>query len=297
MSGNALPERAGPARRWSGLAALHAAVALFGVAGLFGKWVSASPLLIVFGRVAVASLTFALLLRWWRIERLPAPAGERAVLAGCGALLAFHWFAFFHAIQLSTVAVGLLAYSTAPVFVVLLEPPWFGERWSARTLAAALLCMAGVALIVPHWEPGAAVFRGTAWGVAAGLSFAVLSMLNRGLVQRHHSIHVALYQDATATVLLAPLVPLVWRPLGVGEVALLVLLGVFCTALAHTLFIQSLRHVRASVAAIASAMEPVYGIALAVAFLGEVPTLRTVAGGALVVAAVLAASVRSEPAA
>ncbi len=71
-------------------------------------------------------------------------------------------------------------------------------------------------------------------------------------------------------------------------------LGVFCTAVAHALFIQAMRAVRAGVAAIASALEPVYGIALAWLLLGEVPALRTLAGGALILGAVLWATLRPE---
>jgi len=206
-------------------------------------------------------------------------------------VLAFHWFAFFQSIQVSTVAVGLLAYSTAPVFTVLLEPA-LGERFSLRSLAAAALCTAGVALIVPRWDPGHALFQGAAWGVAAGFSFALLSLLNRRLVQRHHAIHLALVQDAGAALVLLPLLPLFWRLPTVREVALLVVLGVVCTALAHALYIHSMRRVRAGVAAGSSAMEPVYGIVLAVLLLDEVPAPRTVLGGVLILAAVVWVSLR-----
>jgi hypothetical protein len=34
-----------------------------------------------------------------------------------GLILAVHWITFFHAIQVSSVAVGLLAFSTFPVFI------------------------------------------------------------------------------------------------------------------------------------------------------------------------------------
>lgn len=279
---------------WASSAALHGAVVLFGVAGLFGKWVAAHAVVIVFGRVAVASLAFALLVRWLPL-RGERPRGRRlALLWACGALLALHWVTFFRAIQVSTVAVGLLAYSTAPVFVVLLEPLAFRERFSPRALACAALTVAGVALIVPRWSAGDALARGVAWGVAAGLSFAVLSLLNRRLVRDHSAIRVALHQDAAAMVLLAPLLPLVWRPLTVGDLALLAVLGLFCTALAHTLFIQAMAVIAARVAAIASALEPVYGIALAWLLLGEVPAARTLAGGALILAAVAWITLRPE---
>jgi len=290
------PGASHPPGRWTGTPALHGAVALFGVAGLFGKWVAASALVIVFGRVLVASVAFAVLLRLWPVRGTPPQGRQRLALWGCGALLAVHWATFFHAIQLSTVALGLLAYSTAPVFVVLLEPLWFRERFSGRALACALLTVAGVAMIVPRWAPGATAFQGVMWGVLAGLSFAVLSLCNRALVRVHSAIRVAFHQDAAAMVLLAPLMPLVWSPLSPRDVALLVLLGVFCTALAHALFIQAMTVVAARTAAIVSTLEPVYGIALAWLLLGEVPAMRTLAGGALILAAVLWATLRPEPA-
>jgi drug/metabolite transporter (DMT)-like permease len=212
------------------------------------------------------------------------------LLWGCGALLALHWVTFFQAIQVSTVAVGLLAYSTAPAFAALLEPPWLGERFSRRALGCALACLAGVALIVPNWALGAAPLRGVAWGLAAGLSFAVLSVLNRQLVRRHSALQVAFHQDLAALVLLAPLLPAVWQPLSVADVALLGVLGLACTALAHTLFIWALTAIPARTAAIASALEPVYGIALAWFLLGQPLTVRTLGGGAVIVAAVLFAT-------
>ena len=48
-------------------------------------------------------------------------ANQMALIAS-GVLLSFHWFAFFHSIQLSTVAVGVIGFSTYPVFVTFLEP-------------------------------------------------------------------------------------------------------------------------------------------------------------------------------
>ena len=74
-----------------------------------------------------------------------------------------------------TVAVGLLAYSTAPVFASLLEPWWFREPFSRRALAASLLTVGGIVLMVPRWEAGEATLLGSGWGVLAGASFALLS--------------------------------------------------------------------------------------------------------------------------
>lgn len=298
--GQTVPSSRGfPGGAWNSFISLHTAVLLFGFAGLFGKWISVHPVLIVFGRVLVASLAFTLWLRFFPARGGPIPFREKGLLVGCGAILALHWVAFFQSIQVSTVAVGLISYSTAPVFVVLLEPIWFRETFSPRALLCALLTIAGVALVVPHWGfagvspgeiPAAAPPGGTAagvlWGVLSGLSFAVLSLLNRGLVARHSSVRIACYQDVAAMVILAFLLPFVWEPLSGREVALLGVLGLLCTAAAHTLFIQALRRTKARTAAIASALEPVYGIVLAWWLLGESPPMRTLMGGALILAAV-----------
>src|SRR5437588_4491438 len=86
------------------LAALHIAVALFGFAGLFGKWLALPAVTIVFGRAVVASVALAVLLR---LGRMPgAMSGSRIEwrLAVNGAVLALHWVAFFEAIRIENVA-------------------------------------------------------------------------------------------------------------------------------------------------------------------------------------------------
>jgi drug/metabolite transporter (DMT)-like permease len=99
------------------MASLHAAVALFGFAGLFGKWIDLAPTTIVLGRtvVAAAALGMVLALRGQSRGRFEWRLGLN------GAVLAVHWAAFFQAIQVAGVAVGLLGFATFPVFVLLLE--------------------------------------------------------------------------------------------------------------------------------------------------------------------------------
>ena len=79
----------------------------------------------------------------------------------------------------------------------------------------------------------------------------------------------------------------------VGEVALLAVLGLVCTAFAHTLFIRALARVSTHTASVIAALEPLYGIALAVLLLHEVPDARTMAGGALIVGAAILATRRA----
>jgi len=265
---------------------IHLATALFGLAGLFGKWIALSPVLIVFGRVAFASLALGaiLLATGQSLRRLGRESGW--LLFGLGGILAAHWVSFFQSIQVSSVAVGLLAYSSFPIFTVFLEPLLTREKIDRVNLVLAGLCLAGVFLIIPRFDPADMIFRGVLWGLLSGLTFAVLAVFNRRLAQKYSSLAISFYEDLFAFLFLFPFI---WGSGGgvTGKsLLLLAVLGVVCTAGSHTLFISGMRRVRAQTASIISSLEPVYGILLALFFLGEGPSSRTLAGGVIILAAV-----------
>jgi drug/metabolite transporter (DMT)-like permease len=274
------------------LAALHGAVALFGFAGLFGKWIDWDPAAIVLGRTSLAALALAALLAW-RHGGVPRPS---AVMVGNGVLLAMHWVAFFAAIQVSTVAIGLLGFASFPLFVPVLERLLLAVplRRSAWIEAALVAC--GLLLLVPEFRWESEHVRGLAWGVLSGFTFALMTVRTRGARARQRPETMALWQNVVAALCVAPLV---WWQGGAGaavdltSLLLVAVLAVVCTALAHTLYIASLTQVTAATASVVAALEPVYGIALAWWLLHEMPGARTLGGATLLVAAAIVASRRS----
>ncbi|HTS22103.1 MAG TPA: DMT family transporter [Casimicrobiaceae bacterium] len=279
-----------PPSRARALAALHVAVALFGFAGLFGKWLALPPVTIVLGRTLVASVALGALLRLRGESAALVARGVASGLAVNGALLALHWVAFFEAIQTASVAVGLLGFASFPLFVLLLEAATRQRRLHAADWLTAALVSVGLLLLVPEFRWANRTVQGLAWGVASGCTFALLAVRNRSFAVRYPPGAIALWQNAFAAVCLLPVALWSAAPVGVRDLALLLVLGVFCTALAHTLFIGSLRTLSAHTASVVVTLEPVYGIALAFLLLGETPAPRTLAGATLVVGAALRAT-------
>ncbi len=276
------------------LAALHLAVLLFGFAGLFGKWLALPPVTIVFGRTLVATAALALLLRFTR-ESGALPGGRfEWRLAANGAVLALHWVAFFQAIQTASVAIGLLGFASFPLFVLLLEAATRQRALRGGEWVTAVLVAGGLVLLVPEFRWENRIVQGLLWGILSGFTFAMLAIGNRALAARYPAGAIALWQNACAAVCLFPLTIVAAVVPGAREIALLVALGVVCTALAHTLFICSLRTLSAHTASVVTALEPVYGIALAFLLLGETPAARTLAGAALLVGAALYATYARE---
>lgn len=275
-----------------GMLEIHIAVLLFGLAGLFGKLLTLPVLVIVFGRTLFASLTLGAILFCSSIPLRAESRQDLAVLILLGAILAVHWITFFHAIQISTVAVGLLTFSTFPLFVTFMEPFFFKEKLLLFDILTAGSVLLGVVLVVPSFDFQNNVTQGAFWGTMSGFTFAVLAVLNRKYVSTYPPVVIVCYQNWIATLILLPfLIANDWA-LEPVDVALLAILGIFCTALAHVLFIRSLVHVKAQLASIIASLEPVYGIIFALVLLGEVPALRTILGGGIILGTIIMATIK-----
>ncbi len=276
-------------QRRRGLVSVNLATLFFGLAGVLGKLSGLPAPLITLGRVVFAGAALALWAASARTPLRPRSRRDLGLLTLQGVILALHWTAFFQAIVVSNVAIGLLAFSSFPLFTAALEPLLLRQRPRLVEIVAAILILPGIALLVPRFSLDNSATRGVLWGLLAGATFALLSVVNRSLSSRYPSVTISLYQDGVAALALLPTVFLL--PLGgvfnVRTLLILAALGLACTALAHTLFIASLRDITAQLASVIAALEPVWGIFFAWLLLAEAPSVRTLAGGALIVAAAL----------
>lgn len=264
------------------LAQIHIAVVFFGLAGLFGKLISLSPLVIVFGRVFFASLFLMVLLRIQRQTLRLENRRDYLLFLLLGLILAVHWVTFFLSIQLSTVAIGLLTFSSFPVFVTFMEPIFFKTRLRPGNILMAFITVIGVALVIPSFHFESAMTQGALWGIASGFTFACLSLLNKNFVSRYSSPLISFYQCSVASLFLLPFVGMLHPALEPKNILLLVILGVVFTGVSHTLFINGMKHVKAQTASIIASLEPVYGIVAALILFGEVPSLKAVIGGLII---------------
>ena len=285
----------------NGVISVLVALPFVSMTGLFGKFLSHSPLLIVQGRTVFAF--GALLMALFIIQKAIFFKNYRewAWLTVSGTVLATHWIAFFQAIQVSTVAIGLLSFSSYPLFTTFLEPLFFREQLRSRNIFAVLLVICGLALMTTSNNEDSnviisgSVVQGVLWGLASGLGFAVLTLLNRGHVRNHSPLLLTCWQNGIAALVILP-----WSwseswDLSGKDWGLLFILGVVCTVGGHTLLINGLRHVRAQVVSLLIAgMEPVFAILFALFLLGETPSGQTLLGGVLIVGTTVFMISRSE---
>ncbi|NQZ81188.1 MAG: EamA family transporter [Colwellia sp.] len=266
------------------LTSLHSAVLLFALSGLFAKWLNMPATHIVFGRAFFAALTLAIFILLIKRQSLYLARSLLLPLMLTGIVLAFHWGSFFYAIQVSSVAIGLITFASFPVFVSFLEPILFRERFHYLALVQALFIILGIYLILPLNEMSIDIFSGALWGGLSAFSFALLTLLNRKFVAKVSAKKVAFYQNSCASICLLPI--MIINPITItsSQLTVLVILGVIFTAVAHSLFNHSLKVVKAHTASIAISLEPIYGIVAAYFLLGEQITMMMVFGGVIVIA-------------
>jgi drug/metabolite transporter (DMT)-like permease len=193
---------------------------------------------------------------------------------------------------MSTVAVGLLTFSTFPVFVTFMEPYFFKEKLRRFDMLTAGFVVLGLILVIPSLDFQNNITQGAFWGTISGFTFAVLSILNRKYVGTYPSMVIACYQNWMATLILFPFLFFEDVSPQPTDFLLLAILGIFCTALAHVLFIRSLVHIKTQLASITACLEPVYGIIFAFVLLDEIPALRTILGGSIILVTIVIASMK-----
>ncbi len=273
---------------------LHIAVMLFGLAGVAAQFVEIPAVLVALGRVVCSSLLL-LIIAIVKKESLRLNSGkDYCIIILTGAVMAIHWTTFFQSVQVSTVAIGTITFSTFPLFLTFIEPIVFHEKLRSQSVLSAILLLIGVMITIPEFSMENHTTIGIIWGMVSSLSYAILTLANRYFSPRYTARTVCLYEQGSAAIVLLPalfLVKTTWRPLDLAGIAFV---GFICTAFAHSLYVSAQKSVRAQTAGIISGMETVYGILYALLFLGEVPSIRELAGGIVILGVAMYSSIRGK---
>lgn len=277
----------------SSLIQLHIAVFLFGVSGLFGKFLTQPSIIIVLGRVFFSSIFLYMGLTITKENLKLKSRKDMLIIAFMGLILAIHWCTFFQGIKLSTVAIGLLTFSTFPIFVTFMEPFFFGEKLKKEDIILAFITFAGVMFVIPDFHMENEMTVGVMYGILSSLSYAVLSLLNRKYIKEYKGVVIAFYEQLVSLTVLLPFFFIMEPVFTRKDIFLLLLLGTVFTGITHTLFINSLKDIKTQTAGIISSLEPLYGIILSIFLLNEMPSVKEIIGGLLILGTVFYSTIKN----
>jgi len=271
---------------------VHLCTMLFGLSAVLAKGLSLPAVDIVAGRAVWAALTLLVVLFILRRSQWAKLSWRDGWHLSCnGMLLAVHWMCFFIGVQQGGVAVGTLGFACFPVFVTLFGRVLFGTAVTGRNVLAMLLVAVGLVVISPGALSSAADGIALAWALAAGLSYAVIVLYNS-----HVKTAALPLQSSCIQCIACALVTLPWGYPVLSHAASesfwhVLLIGVLCTGLAYSMLTFALKRIEAGKAAIIISLEPVWAILFAALWFGALPNMHTLAGGGLIIAAVVLSAV------
>jgi drug/metabolite transporter (DMT)-like permease len=280
--------------RIAGVAYVVASAAAFGAMAIFARFayrdgVDTTTLLALRFSIAAALLVAACVatgVKW--------PRGRDLVtLVGLGAIgYAGQAASFFTALTLAPAGLVALLLYLNPAIVALLAA-WRGhESLTRQTLVALAIALAGTALTVgPALASGTHGVHpaGVAFGMLAALIYAVYIVVSSGVASRVDPLAMSTVVISSAALPFGALALVrgpVWPASATGWTAAAAI-ALVSTVAAITWFFAGLRRVGPTRASTLSTVEPAVTVALAALILDERIALVQLAGGALILAAVV----------
>lgn len=271
---------------------INLAMLLLSTSGPFGKFIML-PVPLTIAMRALLSLMFLVLYCKIKGISFGIRGTDRWPILLSGLLMAGHWLAYFNALQLSNVAIGMLSLFTYPVFTSFLEPLFLKTRFQKIHLLLGLLVLFGIYFLVPDFSFGNQNTIAIGFGLLSALCYAIRNLILKTKVDRYQGSLLMTYQMVIVSLVLLPAyffydlhaIGQQWQ--GLLGVALIT------TVLGHTMFINCFRHFSVTTVSILSSIQPVYGILIGALLLSEIPAWTTVLGGILILASVVVESVRS----
>lgn len=228
----------------------------------------------------------------WRSLQACLDIGRPGLIAACSLAIAF--IAYIFAIIETSVARVVFIGSASPFVAALIAWLVLRERVAPATLAAIAAAMLGIAVMMGEGLGG----PGSDPGGLLGAGLALVAVLGYGitLVCLRARRRVDMLPAAALAGLLALLICGAMAPnLAVSrhDLVLAVLLGVVQLGFQYVLIALGTRHVPAGEVALLGRLQVVLAPLWVWLALGEVPTVVTLLGGAIVVGAVLVNSLAS----
>ena len=266
-------------------------MAFFGCMGPVVRAINLSSVAIACLRAWISSLFLIIYLLF---TRKTFPGKElKAVLKPmilCGLFMAGDWIGLFESYRYTSIATATVCYYLAPVFVFIVSPVFFGEKFTVKHILCILMAFLGMALVSGIVESGIPSFseiKGILFALLGAVCYAGITITNKK-VDFDDTILRTTLQLVTTAVIMTPYALLSGNGISVEalslkDVLLLLLLGIGFTALPYIKYMDYIRRIPAQTISLFSYADPLVAVLISVFLLSEPISIYGIIGSVLII--------------
>jgi len=274
-------------KKW-GLVSTLGAIFLLGGNGYFAKDLELDVLNIIMIRSFIAFLVIYVAVKLFRAKLALNSKQDYLICLLIGVLLGAHWLSFFYSMRVSTVTLGMTALYSYPMMTLILERLFFKKTIPKIDWLLAPLVLVGVWMMgASESVQGADNVLGAVVGVFSALCFAARNLLQQTYLKGYPAHHTIFYQTLAIALVLLPFS--LSQTSSVESIIttshewwLWIVLGIFFTALPHSLMAFGIQSLGAKSVAFIGCLQPAIGTLIAYLILGEFASYQVFAGAGIV---------------
>jgi drug/metabolite transporter (DMT)-like permease len=172
---------------------LHFIVFIWGWSPILGKLINIEGLIalqLVWFRMLLTVITVGIYLSLTK-QSIKLPKNDIFKLIGVGSIIAFHWFCFYNAINISNVSVTLVAFATGALFTSIIEPLFYKRKIIRYEMGFGILIIAAISMI---FKVEIRYMYGIIFGMLAAFTSSLFMVFNGLLVKRIPSSVITIYE-------------------------------------------------------------------------------------------------------
>jgi drug/metabolite transporter (DMT)-like permease len=300
------PESSGPG--WLAYAEMHFIVFVWGFTAILGKLIKTNAMDLVWNRMAIAIMIIGL---WSTANKVPLALPTRNLLPilGTGLIIALHWVTFYHAIDISNIALTLAGLATSALWASFIKAIYRRQFPGINEIIFAGTAMVAMFLLMRVQQ-----FTALAWWTAclSAMLAAWFAVLNSMFTERFQPLQVAFWEMLggllgislwlvmgfflkivqNSPITISHPISLPWMSPDGSDWFWILVLALACTCYPFVASIRLMRRIDPFTFVLSVNMEPVYGIVLAILFFGQSELMSPVfyLGTAMLIATVFAES-------
>ena len=250
----------------------HLIVFIFGFSSIFGALCSLDAIPLVIYRMFLASLGLAVYFLLFHPSYFKLDRSLWLKVVFGGVIIGLHWVTFFHAIKDAGVSLTLSMMATGAFITAMLEPLINKRKVLAYELLFGGIISLGVGLI---FQAEFEHLYGISIALISAFLSSVFTILNTQMVKQGRAITLSFYELLVGAIVGITFVFFSGQynstdfELQQWDIIWILMIAWICTSYAFNISIKVMQHLSPFTVMLIINLEPVYGILLSLAILGE----------------------------